>query len=232
MRIDPDISTITIVLVGSFNPPIFHPEWFARNGLLTDQEKQAADVELVHREIALFRMEWLSIRVERQRFIAETREAPFRRLADFVVRTFKERLLHTPVTMMGINRLVHFSIGDEATRNRIGKVLAPHEPWGEWAQKIEGRSAKMRGGMRSLVMEQRDLDDRKKGYIRAKAEPSTLIKSEAGIFMEVNDHYEVEDPAQNQGCEELIELLEQKFDASVRRSEWIIDQIMRLKNQV
>jgi hypothetical protein len=199
---------------------------------MTEQEKEAADVELIHQEIALFRMEWLSIRVERQRFIAETREAPFRRLADFIVRTFKERLIHTPVNMMGINRLMHFNIGDEATRNRIGKLLAPHEPWGQWAQAIEGRSAKVRGGMRSLVMQQQDLDDRKKGQIQAKIEPSSRIEGGAGILMEVNDHYEVEDPDQNQGCEELIELLDQKFDDSIKRSDWIINQIMKLKDRV
>jgi len=231
MRIEPDNSTVTIVLVGSFNPVIFHPEWFARHGLLTEQEKNTAidSVELIHREINSFRMEWLSIRVERERFIAETREAPFRRLADFMVRTFKERLIHTPVNRLGINRLVDFNVGDEATRNRIGKALAPHEPWGEWAQEIEGRSAKKRGGMRTLVMEQSDLDDRERGHIQAKIAPS---RSNAGIFMEINDHYEAKDPAQSQGCEEMIDVLDKNFDESIRRSEWIIDQIMALKDRV
>jgi hypothetical protein len=232
MRIEPEISSVNIVLVGSFNPPIFHPEWFARNGLISDKEKQAAEVEIIHQAIALFRMEWLSIRVEPQRFIAETQEGPFIRLADFVVKTFKEYLNHTPVSMMGINRHVHFSVGDEDTRNCIGKKLAPHEPWGEWAATIEGKSKEKRGGMRSLTMEQRDLDDRKKGYVRAKVEPSDHIKNEVGISMEMNDHYEVEDPAKNQGCEELIGLLERQFDISIKRSEWIIDQIMALKEQV
>lgn len=229
MRIDPDNSTVIIVLVGSFNPSIFHPEWFARHGLLTEQEKAAANIELIHREISLFRMEWLSLRVERERFIAETHEAPFRRLADFIVRTFAEHLTLTPVSRLGINRIVDFNVGDESTRNRIGQTLAPHDPWGEWAQKIEGESLKKRGGMRTLVMEQRDLDDREQGYIQAKIAPS---RGSGGITMEINDHYEVSEPSHNQGCEELVGVLENHFDESIKRSEWIIDQIMALKARV
>ncbi len=229
MRIEPEVSDASIVLVGNFNPPIFHPEWFARNGLIRDEEKEAAEIELIHHELTLFRMEWLSVRVEPQRFIAETQEGPFIRLSDFVVRTFAEYLVYTPINKMGINRKAHFSVGDEDTRNRIGKMLAPHQPWGEWAAAIGGKSVKKRGGMRSLTMEQRNPDDRKKGHIQVTIEPSLQIKNETGIYMRVNDHYEVEDPVNNQGCEELIRLLEQRFEASIKHSEWIIDQIMALK---
>ena len=176
MRIEPEISSVSIVLVGSFNPPIFHPEWFASHRLISDREREAAEVEIIHREIALFRMEWLSVRVEPQSFVAETQEAPFIRLADFVTKTFKEYLNHTPVHMMGINRLVHFSVGDEGVRNRLGQKLAPHEPWWEWAAALAGKSARKRGGLRSLTMVQRDLDDRNKGRLQARIEPSIKIK--------------------------------------------------------
>ena len=60
MLIEPDVSGVEIVLVGSFNPPIFHPEWFAKYGIINSAEKDAAEIELIHREFAFFRMEWLS----------------------------------------------------------------------------------------------------------------------------------------------------------------------------
>jgi hypothetical protein len=232
MRIAPEISSASIVLVGSFNPPIFHPAWFAKNGLITDQENENAEIEIIHQEITLFRLEWLSIRIEPQRFIVETQQAPFIRLSDLVVKTFKECLNHTPISKLGINRMVHFSVGSEEMRNRIGKTLAPHEPWGEWAAAITGKSAGKRGGLRSLIMEQQDLDDRAKGHIQAHLEPSLQIKFGVGISIRVNDHYEVENPEQTQGCEELIGLLESRFDTSIKRSEWIIDQIMALKEKL
>ena len=230
MRIAPEIGDVSVVLVGNFNPPIFHPSWFLGNGLIGEQEASAAEIEVIHREITIFRMDWISIRVEQDRFVAETQEAPFIRLSDLVVRTFKEFLIHTPVRMLGINRRVHFSVGDEETRNRIGKTLAPHEPWGEWGKHIEGGDLQKRGGLRSLVMEQKDLDDRSKGYIRSKIEPSSKLDPKSnGIFMEINDHYEVEDPDGLSGCDEIIGILEKQFDVSIRRSEWIIDQIMALR---
>jgi len=174
-------------------------------------------------------MEWLAVRVEQNRFTAETQEAPFVRLADLVVRTFKEFLIHTPIGMLGINRNVHFSVGDEATRNRIGKMLAPHEPWGEWAKQIEGSVPEKRGGVRSLSMEQRDLDDRKKGHLLIKVEPSAKLDPQIGIFAAVNDHYEIDDPNNPVGCGEIIETLEKQFDKSIQRSEWLIDRVMVLK---
>jgi len=229
MHIPSEIGDVSIVLLGNFNPRIFHPSWFVRSGLFTEKEGEVAQIDVIHPTISQFRMEWLAVRVEQNRFTAETQEAPFVRLADLVVRTFKEFLIHTPIGMLGINRNVHFSVGDEATRNRIGKMLAPHEPWGEWAKQIEGSVPEKRGGVRSLSMEQRDLDDRKKGHLLIKVEPSAKLDPQIGIFAAVNDHYEIDDPNNPVGCGEIIETLEKQFDKSIQRSEWLIDRVMVLK---
>jgi hypothetical protein len=229
MRIAPEIGDVSIVLVGNLNPLIFHPSWFVRNQLFTEKEGEVAEINVIHSEISQFRMEWLTVRVEQTRFTAQTQEAPFVRLADLVVRTFKEFLVHTPIGMLGINRNVHFSVSDESTRNRIGKALAPHEPWGEWAKHIEGSAPEKRGGMRSLSMEQRDLDDRRRGRLLIKVEPSSRLEGGIGIYAAVNDHYEIDDPKNPAGCHDIIDILEKRFDKSIQRSEWLIDQVMALK---
>lgn len=66
-------------------------------------------------------------------------------LHDLVVRTFREALIHTPINKLGINRLVHFGVGDEETRDKIGKKLAPQEAWGEWASDIAGTGKNKHG---------------------------------------------------------------------------------------
>lgn len=230
MHIEPEISEISVVLVGNLNPRIFVPDWFARVGLFTAKEAEAAKIEVIHSEIALFRMEWLTVRVEQRRFIAETAVAPYPRLCDLVVRTFKECLPQTPIGRMGINRRVHFNVGSLEVRDRIGDQLAPREPWGDWGPLIGAGEGEEHGGLRSLVMEQREVDDRPKGHISATVQPSTKIgKGQTGIYMEINDHYEVEEADNVVGCEDIIRMLEENFDASIKRSEWIIDQIMELK---
>ena len=233
MRIEPENNNVSIVLVGSLNAAIFHPSWFVANNILTNVDIENAEVEIIHRDIAIFKVgDWLRIQVEPNRFIAETTEPPFVRLHDLVVRTFREALVHTPINKLGINRLVHFGVGDEETRDKIGKKLAPQEAWGEWASDIAGTGKNKHGGMVSLSMRQNDGDDREIGYIEAKIEPSPLIKNRAGIMINVNDHYEIPKDDSLAGPIPIMDILEKQFDKSIRRSEWIIDQIMDLKGKV
>jgi hypothetical protein len=233
MRIEPENNSVSIVLVGSLNPAIFSPAWFVANNLLSKNDLECSEVEIILREIAVFKVgDWLRIQVEPNRFIAETSEPPFVRLSDLVIKTFREALIHTPISKLGINRIVHFSVGDEETRNKIGKKLAPQEAWGEWAGRIAGKKHDKHGGMVSIVMQQVDIDDREIGHIQAKVEPSPLIKNGSGMFVEVNDHYEISKEDALDGAIRITDILSKQFDDSIRRSEWIIDQIMALKEKV
>lgn len=225
MRIQPEISAAELVIVGDFNPIIFRPDWFAINDLISPEDAKKADIELVHKEITIFSLGWVKLHVDQNRLVVKTDEPPFVRICDLTIRTFKELLSHTPLRMIGINRRIHFKV-DEETRNRIGLKLAPLEPWGEWTKDLKLKKDAQHGGMRSLVMEQNVLDDRKKGCIRAKIEPS--VKVECGIFIEINDHYEVEKSKNVNGTQEIIQILENNFETSIKKSEWIIDQVMKL----
>lgn len=221
MRIQPEIGDASIVLVGNFNPTIFQPEWFGRMGILSEEMVKNAEVEIIHPDIAKFRSDWLEINVERNRFIATTEQAPWVRLSDLVLRVFKENLSHTPLEQLGINRRVHFSVGGEKKQNDIGCLLAPHAPWGDWAEKIEniGNNNIGHGGVRSITMEQ-TIRDKYNGYIRSSVQPSTKLAY--GIYMLVNDHIQSSDEY------ELIDVLEEYFENSIKNSENIVDQIMKL----
>jgi hypothetical protein len=43
----PEISGGTVVLLGSFNPKIFQPEWFARQKLLPQAEADASEIKVI-----------------------------------------------------------------------------------------------------------------------------------------------------------------------------------------
>ena len=85
-------------------------------------------------------------------------------------------------------------------------------------------------GLRALTMIEYGRKDRKFGHVQATVEPSQIInQGRTGIYMLVNDHYQLERPDQATDAREIITVLSERFDESVRNSERIIDQVMALK---
>jgi hypothetical protein len=62
-----EIAGASVVRTGSFNPAIFHPEWFANNGLLPRREVDEADVKVVHPQLSNFETERFIIQVTPER---------------------------------------------------------------------------------------------------------------------------------------------------------------------
>ena len=229
MQIVPEISGTTVVFVGSFNPVIFTPAWFELHGLLPSGTAENAALELAHPQATQFNAEWLHLNVGIERLMAETTQSPDVRVRDLMVRTFKEHLNHTPLKALGINRNVHFDVKTTDNRDRIGRKLAPIEPWGAWGDVIGG-GGMHGGGLTSITMSQNDPEGRPKGgRISVRVEPSMKIgDGRTGVFVNVNDHYEC-DASQQDSADAVIQLLEENFDASVQRSNGLIDQVMSLK---
>ena len=227
MRIEPEIDGVSVILVGSFNPAIFTPAWFDLHGLLLDPIADSADIAVAHKQMTMFSADWLRLEVTPDQFHVETVQAPHVRVHDLVLRVFGEHLHHTPLTAFGINRNVHFRVGNPAARDQLGRILAPVEPWGPWGQELglDGEH----GGMTSLTMTQVDPEGRPEGgQINVKVEPSVRVgNGRAGVFVGVNDHYTVDD-ARVGATKRLMELFAENFQPSLSRSEQIIDHIMSL----
>ncbi len=224
MRIKPKDTKTLVVLVGNFNPRIFTPSWFAKSGVIGEEEADTAYIEIIHQEVVKFRLEWLTLLVEPNRFIAEVDQPPDIRLYDFVLKTFGELLIHTPIWMLGINKRIIFDAGSVEKRDELGFKLAPPTAWGEWSEGLLKQSEKLHGGLVTLSMRQSVTDDREFGYIQTKVEPSKTGDSD--VLVEVNDHYESKEGSQVAGCQELITVLAHNYETSIKRSEWIADQVM------
>ncbi len=224
LRIEPEISGADIVLAGNFNPVIFTPAWFALHELLPES---AARLEVAHQHATALDTDWMRLNVTLERFHMTTAQAPYTRICDLVLRVFKEQLPHTPVSALGINRNVHFHVDSFLIRDRIGRTLAPVEPWGRWAKDLglDGEH----GGMSSLTMSQIDPEDRLKGgRVNVTVEPSKRVGSgRTGVYVSVNDHYQI-DHSDPRSCEVSMKYLEENFENSMRRSADIIDHVMSL----
>jgi len=206
----PEMTGSNIVLVGSFNPSIFQPAWFKANNLLRPQECDAAKIELIHPEISSFSIDWLKISVFLNRFSVETADAHhFEPLRDLVLGIFG-LLEHTPVSKMGLNRQMHFSMISLEKWHGFGHMLAPKELW---------KGIMEEPGLLSMTMQ-----DRRKeppGYVRVKIEPSTKITP--GIYMEVNNHYEFEG---ENALQKLMAILKNSWSEIISFSDKIAEHLL------
>lgn len=227
MRIDPEISGVSIVAVGDFSPAAFHPAWFSLHGLLSAEAAEAAKVHIVSPEATEFEFDWLTVEVTTRAFSMTTLQEPYVRVRDLAASLFGERLPDPPVRALGINRTAHFRVRDMSERDRIGRALAPTEAWGKWAAALglDGHH----GGMTSLTMTQVDIDGRPDDdIINVKVEPSVRIGGRrTGVYVIINDHYTIK-RASGKSSEQLRAILDSRFDESRRWSDGIIDHVMSL----
>ena len=221
---------MSVVLRGSFNPAIFTPAWFVLHELLPTSAADTATLQVAHPQVTQFSFDWLSLRATTDEFVADTAQAPHIRVRDLVLRVFKEHLYHTPLRLMGINRDVHVPVANLTELDRIGRALAPVEPWGRYIEELEldGQS----GGMTTLKMSQLQPKGRPPGSeINVTVAPSSRIGGDRlGVYVQVNDQYSVRN-ADNGGGEQLMRFLEDSFETSIRRSDGIVDHILSLARE-
>jgi len=180
MPIIPEIEGVQVVVLGSFNPAIFHPSWFKLHKLIRDEEADNAKLEVTHLEVSIFSIEWLRLQALRERFILETTDsAHYESLRDLAMGVFT-LLEHTPITAMGINRSVHYKMHSVESWHEFGHLIAPKPVW---------QPIMKEPGLRKLVMEDSRTDP--KGYVRVTIEPSGRV--DTGVFVEVNNHFDLKD---------------------------------------
>ena len=103
---------LSIVLIGHFNPKIFHPQWFADHEIISNADLryiiENRDV-LTHKQLSQFSSSWFILEVTESRLhLTTTQEAYFEMLLDFISATFSI-LHHTPISMLGINLTINQS---------------------------------------------------------------------------------------------------------------------------
>jgi hypothetical protein len=231
MPIEPKSSDVGVVFLGSFNPAIFNPDWLVLNGVIGKTQAEAQEILFITPQVSQFRVSAYQYQITPQRFQVMFESAPYVELQDAVSKIFQELLPHTPIHHLGINRSVHFSVGSEEKRSAIGRKLAPTDPWGEWSEEWQCRPPPNRGGMINLSVQESVPDDLYNRRVTATIQPSVLIQDNSGIFVVINDHYKLAEKTGFTGLA-AASLLIEKFESSVERSEWIINQVMQLKDKV
>jgi hypothetical protein len=203
-----------VVLLGSFNPAIFQPAWFAKQGLLSTEEAEGAEINLVHPELVSFTAGWLELQVTQSQFLAATTQDPLEALRDLVLGTFS-LLSFTPITKMGINRDVHVRMPDESTWHGVGHTLVPPSNW----------TFLEKPGLRTLI-EEGQRPDEQTGFIRIKVEPSNLVQP--GVYIQINDHYQWDVPEGETAVDQVLKLLKDGWSSSLDRADTFTNEVVRV----
>jgi hypothetical protein len=195
----------SLVLLGAFNPAIFHPAWFAWQKLIRPAEAESATVDVVHSSLTRvafgpFRVEALPQRVT---FAAED-PSQCELLRDLLIGTFR-LLPHTPVRAYGINVHAHVV----SSEGGLWKSVQ--------ARFVSSAALTMFGGSASL----NDLEVRYSSAGPAgrrtdvRLQPSNLF--DEGVFMLVNQHYDF--PAASEHTEPsalpFVRSIESDFERTV-----------------
>jgi hypothetical protein len=210
---------------------IFRTDWLKDKELIVGADYEGLNVKLIHPEVVSYELPWGSFQVDNRKFIISALQEPIIRAHDFFVRSF-QLLPETPISAVGINREVHFSTPTEEAADRIGDTLAPKEFWGDFTN-LDGNKV---GGLRTMVMEQSIKKENRQarpdgnfGYTQVRVETSRRKDIKFGIFVQVNDHFDLrpnEDKLSDGRA--VADLVSEKFVSSIKRSESLIDRIMEL----
>ena len=209
-----EIDSASIVILGSFNPAIFHPIWFKANGLIKPEEADKAKLEITTPMISIFGVEWFRLQVETQKFVIQTEnETHFELLSDLVIGTFS-LLDHTPVKAMGLNRAMHFKMDSEESWHAFGDKIAPKDVW---------QGVLQEPGLLSLVMQgpKQKPNQKSENLINVRVEPSP--RTIPGIYIDVNNHFEIKD----NDLQKVLDILKESWRDVLLNSRKIADQLMK-----
>lgn len=123
----PRVETLNIVMAGSINPAIFHPDWFIRHQMIS--EDAATDVAVVSHDISEVRLGNVNLVSVADKLILSTTNIAYAEILQDLAKGILAKLPHTPLKACGINHEAVYSADSVEHWHRIGHTLAPKEIW-------------------------------------------------------------------------------------------------------
>ena len=215
-----EAESASIVLVGSFNPAILHPQWFAKHGLIPKGEAEAAQVAVVSPDLTAVQFTWFTLRVMNERFTATTADpSQYRALEECVSGTFT-LLEFTPIVAMGLNSERHVRVPTEDIWTPLEDKLAPREVWSNVLPgSRDGASA-----LQTLSVEGNRPESPAK-RLSVTIEPSH--RSQRGLFLRTNEHFGFDDDGD---ARVPMQKLRENWNGALAYADRVTDNILRMVN--
>jgi hypothetical protein len=199
----PEIEGLSITVVGAFNPAIFHPEWFLRYKVLSEEEITGSTPTFVTGDISQIQFGTVDfVCVKNTMTVRTLKLAYFEKVVDFVASVFT-LLSHTPIQAAGINAEAHYKIESTDYWHKIGHTLAPKNGiWDELYQKP---------GMQNLMIRS-PREGKFGGFTMITVEPSAFVNP--GLYVASNCHCDIPNTAGNVTSEILREFLQLEWNSA------------------
>ena len=206
----PEKKQYSIVALGNFNPEMFQPQWFCRQGIISQEDadfavdQNSSSPLIVTPQITLFRTPQMTVQIATKRFEVKAEKEPLITLIDFISKTF-ENLGAYSIPAFGFNYIANYEMKSVEEYHRIGDKLAPKGFWEDLLEdEITGNDRK--SGLVSLQMKKKkkNSDD----YILFTLQGSPFVTN--AFMLSCNDHNTMSD--ENQSAEYVIELINKRYE--------------------
>ena len=215
------LTGMSIVLIGQFNPLMYHPTWFRLNGVISGEEESliinSKEPNLVVSQgLTFFRNSSMDFNITPDRFSVTINREPFILLKDTIVKTF-ERLGSTTIIQLGINYYTHVIFTEKSLYQKFADLISPKERWTRLlGDEIEGDNRM--SGLLSLTMMKKTQD----GRINITLEPSKRI--ELSVFVHCNFHYDLDD--NSRFADYAMDIVNKKFDDIQNNADDYINELV------
>ena len=205
----------SIVVVGTFNPPIFTPDWLEHNKLVgsddADKARQSENI-VITRQLARFETDWFVLQITDQQFSLTSKGPLNPAISDLAIGSLS-LVSHTPIKALGLNFLAHYKMGTIDEYHKIGDALAPKEVWNALFPG-ENQSAGLLDVTIVIEPARRGTIPTSSDRKRLTVQPSNMVKP-GGIFLSYNDHHGVEgtDSAPTKSAEWCVDLIEKQWQS-------------------
>ncbi len=209
---DPKIEEADIVMLGAFNPAIFHPEWFFRQGLADQSDSDKVNV--VSRAASEIHLGNIHLTCVENRLVFQISNMAYAEAMQDLAVGVLAKLPHTPLEACGINCQAVFKADSEKQWHLIGDTLAPKDfLWNKLCEKP---------GMKSLAIQCPAPESIFPGEVNFYVEPlSNTDALHPAIVVRANTHFKVELHARNSEVEatQLVrDFLQTEWKESIGRA--------------
>lgn len=191
----------SIVILGTFNPAIFHPQWFATQELVPQSEADAAvkpesgEPFVQTRDIAVCQLGMMQVAVEQPKLSISTPEQhAFPLLRDLALGILAN-LEHTPLTALGFNFDCVYQCDSKTNWHAFGDQIAPKTHWEKMFTEPKLLGIRMQAKPEKVQAD----------YLQIRVAGNTDV--EWGVFVSVNQHYTLTDAKFPSAAQRHIEAL-------------------------